>query len=212
MNKIFQLHVFVLLLLLIVGKGWAQEGIESTHAGLKVGINSSNVYNGIGQDFNSDGKLGWVAGGFVSIPLWKHFGLQPELLLSQKGFHGTGSLLDASYQLKRTTTYLDIPVLIELRTNQFLTVLVGPQFSFLLSQKDELTASASSVQQQQLLAMDPFRENIIGVVIGFDVHVKRAVFSVRSGWDTMQNTKDASSLTPRYKNIWLQATVGFQII
>lgn len=212
MYKIIQLHLVILLLLAALGKGWAQGEEESIHAGLKAGINSSNTYDRIGQDFNSDGKFGWVAGGFVSIPLWKHFGLQPEILLSQKGFQGTGALLDAPYNLKRTTTYLDFPVFVALKTNHYLTILVGPQFSYLLSQKDELAASPNSVLQEQTLSTDQIRENIIGVVIGLDVQVKRVVFSVRSGWDALQNNKDVTSLTPRYKNIWLQATVGFRII
>ncbi|MCE2995911.1 MAG: porin family protein [Cyclobacteriaceae bacterium] len=212
MYKLIQLLVIIILLLVVVGKGWTQVDQELFHAGLKAGINSSNVYGGIGQDFSSDAKYGWVAGGFVSIPLWEHFGLQPEILLSQKGFEATGSLLDAPYQLNRTTTYLDIPVFIALKTNSYLTILAGPQFSYLLSQKDELAASPFSVQQQQIVATDQIRENIIGVVIGLDVQVKRVVFSVRSGWDALQNNKDVTSLTPRYKNIWLQATVGFRII
>jgi hypothetical protein len=212
MHKLIQFHLFILLLLALVGKGWAQVEGESLRAGLKAGVNLANAYDGKGADFQSEGKYGWVVGGFVSIPLWKNVGLQPELLISQKGFRGTGTLLDAPYSLQRTTTYLDLPAFVAIKTNQYLTILAGPQFSYLLSQNDVLTASPNSVQQERIISTDSIRDTIIGVVIGLDVEVKCVVFSVRSGWDALQNNRDVTSLTPRYKNIWLQVTVGFRII
>lgn len=53
--------------------------------GAKLGVNYSNVYDSEGEDFVADSKLGFVAGGFVTLPLGKLFIIQPELLYSKKG-------------------------------------------------------------------------------------------------------------------------------
>jgi hypothetical protein len=54
--------------------------------GVKGGLNLSNVYDSRGQEFNADSKFGFAGGGFVSIPIGELIGIQPEILLSQKGF------------------------------------------------------------------------------------------------------------------------------
>ena len=51
--------------------------------GVKAGANLSNVYDSEGEDFVADSKVGFAVGGFVSIPIGKYFGIQPEILFSQ---------------------------------------------------------------------------------------------------------------------------------
>jgi len=50
------------------------------------------------------------------------------------------------------------------------------------------------------------------MISGFDVNVKRFIFGARVGWDLFQNNEDGTTATPRYKNIWYQATIGFNIL
>src|SRR3954464_10971947 len=76
--------------------------------GVKAGFNYSNVYDEQGTDFVADGKNGFAGGAFLAIPVGSLLGLQPEILISQKGFQGSGTLLDQPYDITRTTTYLDI--------------------------------------------------------------------------------------------------------
>src|SRR4051812_7798044 len=78
-------------------------------AGCKVGGNYSNVYDSYGESFHSDPKVGFATGVFMTLPIGKFFGIQPELLFSQKGFKATGRILDDSYSFSRTTNYIDIP-------------------------------------------------------------------------------------------------------
>lgn len=103
------------------------------------------MYDTKGQEFNADGKFGFAVRGFVSVPFGKLIGFQPELLLSQKGFQGTGSLLGSSYSFTRTTTYLDIPLLFAIRPTEFISFLVGPQYSFLLNQKDVFGSATTTI-------------------------------------------------------------------
>jgi len=176
--------------------------------GLKGGVNYSNVYDAQGNKFTSNAKFGYAAGGFISIPIGQYFGIQPEVLYSQKGFTGTGTLLGSSYDLTRTTSFIDVPLLISIKPAKFLSLLVGPQFSYLLTQKDVFTNSSSTVQQEQVFKNDNIRKNIMSVVAGADFNFDHLVLGARAGWDLKNNNGDNTSITPRYKNAWLQATVG----
>jgi len=187
------------------------DGREILQMGAKIGTNYSNVYDVQGQDFVADPKFGLVFGGFIAIPLGKYIGVQPELLYSQKGFKATGKLLGYTYEYKRTTSYVDIPILFQLKPSQFLTIVAGPQYSYLVSQKNEFTSTIYSNEQEQQFNNDNVRKNILCFIGGVDVNVNHFVLGVRAGWDLTQNNGDGTSTTPRYKNVWYQFTLGYSI-
>lgn len=184
---------------------------ERMTIGLKAGANYANVWDEQGQDFRADAKLGFAGGAFVGIPLGKIFGFQPEFLISQKGFKGSGTLLGTGYSLTRTTTYFDVPLQLQIKPVKYLTLLVGPQYSYLLRQKDVYTLGTNSIDQEQEFERDNVRKNVLGFVIGADVNVNKVVLSARVGWDFQTNNGDGTSSTPRYKNQWLQFTLGYRI-
>ncbi|MHB8262006.1 MAG: porin family protein [Bacteroidia bacterium] len=179
--------------------------------GLKVGVNKSNVYDATGQNFIANSKMGLAGGAFIGIPIGKYLGIQPEALISQKGYKSTGIILDNPYSDTRTTTYLDIPLQLQFKPLEFLTLLGGVQYSYLLHQRDVYTFGANSIAQDQEFKNDNARKNIFGAVLGVDVTIKHFVFSAKACWDLQNNAGNGSSYTPRYKNVWLQATIGFRL-
>lgn len=184
---------------------------EDVRFGIKIGMNNSNVWDEAGQDFEANPKLGFVGGAFFGIPIGKSFGIQPELLISQKGFKGSGTLFTIPYSFSSTTTYLDIPLQFQLKPVDQLTIVLGPQYSYLLNQKDEFTFGSNSTAQEKEFDNDNVRKNILGFVAGADIILSSFVLSGRLGWDFQTNNGDGTSSTPRYKNQWLQFTVGFII-
>lgn len=206
--------LFAAALIPFTGNVIAQSGEtdkrENLTFGLKVGANYSNVYDSRNEDFQADAKLGFAGGAVVQIPITPFFGFQPEVLISQKGFKGEGTILGSSYNFKRTTTYLDIPLQIAIKPSQFITIVAGPQYSYLLKQKDEFTSTLVSGSQEEEFNNDNIRKNIFGIVGGLDINISNFVLGARLGWDISHNHGDGSSSTPRYKNTWLQATVGFR--
>lgn len=189
----------------------SEDNREKLSLGIKVGANRSNVYDEKGQDFKADAKMGAVGGVFVGIPIGQFLGIQPELLISQKGFKASGSLLGNVYSDTRTTTYLDIPLQVQLKPSNFLTLLAGVQYSYLLHQKDVFAFGANSTAQDQEFKNDNARKNILGAVIGLDVNIGHVVLGAKACWDLQNNVGDGSSFTPRYKNVWLQGTIGFRL-
>ena len=206
--------MFVIVLMSLSAAISAQNNASSNikiTAGLKAGVNYANIWDEQGQDFQADPKIGFAGGVFVGIPIGNLLGFQPELLISQKGFKGSGTLLGNGYSMTRTTTYFDIPLQLQIKPTPFLTFLIGPQYSYLLHQKDVYTLGANSYEQEQEFKRDNIRKNILGFIVGADVNINKLVISGRVSWDFQTNNGDGSSSTPRYKNQWIQFTLGYKI-
>ena len=183
---------------------------ETLSFGLKVGANYSNVYDSENQDFIADSKFGFAGGGFVTIPFGKFIGIQPEIMFSQKGFKSSGTYLGSTYSMTRTTDYIDVPLLFAVKPINEVTLLFGPQFSYLLSQKDYFTGGSISTTQQDDFNNDNLRKNTFGLTGGADFNVDNFVLGLRAAWDVNNNNGDGTSTTPRYKNRLIQATVGYK--
>lgn len=180
--------------------------------GIKAGGNYSNVYDESGEDFQADSKVGFVGGLFFNIPIGKLVGFHPEFLFSQKGFRAEGSLLGSNYGLTRTTNYIDIPLMLAIKPISVLTIVAGPQFSYLMSRKDVFKSALGTVEQITEFENENIRKNTLGFIAGLDVNLNALVIGARVGWDLSQNNGDGTSQTPRYKNTWVQATLGYRFL
>lgn len=201
--------------ILITTSGFAQNEPVTTSDtrsdfkfGFKAGINISNVYDEEGDDFVADNKVGFVGGMFLAIPLGQFLGFQPEVLYSEKGFEAKGSNILGSYEYKRTTTYLDIPLQLQIKPIEAVTLLVGPQYSYLLETKNEFNDSTTSTQEDDING-DNYKKNIFGFVVGADVNIQSFMISARAGWDISKSDADGDSTKPRYKNQVFQVTLGY---
>jgi hypothetical protein len=182
------------------------------YMGVKAGANYSNVYDAEGEDFEADSKFGLAAGVFVSIPLGKYFGIQPEVLFSQRGFHATGTLFGSNYDITRTLNYIDVPLLVALKAGTGLTIVAGPQFSYLVKKTDKFNSenSTESILQEYEFKNDNITKNMMCFVGGLDFNFDNFVLGTRVGWDIRDNNGDGTATTPRYKNAWVQATLGLR--
>lgn len=189
----------------------AQTESSQLQFGAKVGANYSNVYDSQGQEYKADGKFGFVAGGFLSIPIGTYFGIQPELLFSQKGYQASGTVLGSDVSFTRTSNYIDVPIFFTVKPDEMVTIMIGPQYSYLISQKDVFLNPISNVVVQEDFNTDNIRKNTLCLVTGLDINLDRFVIGARVGWDLFNNNGDGTSTTPRYKNVYGQATIGFRL-
>jgi len=178
--------------------------------GIKAGVNNANVWDEEAQNFNANRKLGFVFGGFASLPMGSLLGFQPELLIAQKGYKASGVLLGTEYAHTRTTTHIDIPLQLQVKPSELVTILIGPQISYLVHQRDEYTLGANSTAQEQEFDKEDLRKSTLGFTAGADINFTRLVASGRLGYDFQNNNADGTSSTPRYKNRWLQLTLGYK--
>lgn len=209
-------HIFLAIITLLSYTAFSQETLEDDRGkvkfGLKGGINYSNNYDSEGEEFVSESKVGFAGGIFLGIPIGKFLGIQPELLYSQKGYKETGQFLGSTYELTRTTDYIDVPLLVSIKPVKFLTIQAGPQFSYLVKQKDVFTNPLATIEQENEFKNDNIRKNIFGFTGGLDININKLVIGARAGWDIQNNNGDGTSTNPRYKNAWTQATIGFRIL
>ncbi len=178
--------------------------------GFKGGINYSNVYDAQGDAFNAKAKFGLAAGAFVAIPIGKYVGIQPEVLFSQKGFQATGNILGSGYNFTRTSDYIDIPILFSFKPTDFIAINIGPQYSYLFHQTDVFANATTSIAQEQEFGNENLRKNMLCITGGIDFTMKHFIVGTRVGWDLQNNNGDGTSTTPRYKNVWFQATIGYR--
>lgn len=204
-----QLIIAIVLALSSVTFTTYAQGSDELQFGLKAGINLSNVYDSKGEDFDADAKVGLAAGAFLAVPIGKFVGFQPEILFSQKGFRGTGEFLGSPYEFTRTTSYIDLPLLISFKPNTTVSLLAGPQISYLVRQKDVFRQGANTSAQEQAFENENLRRNTLCFTAGGDFHLEPVVVGVRAGWDLLNNNGNGTSSTPRYKNVWMQVTFGF---
>jgi hypothetical protein len=180
--------------------------------GIKAGTNYSNVYDSQGEEFTADGKFSFVGGAFLEIPITDYIGVRPEVMYSQKGFKANGRYLLCPYTFTRTTDNLDIPILLTIKPHEMITVFAGPQFSFLMKQKDVFNSTLLTTEGQQQFSNDNYRKNLMSLTAGFGINMGPVILDLRANFDLQNNNGDGTSTTPRYKTAWYQATLGIRIL
>lgn len=208
--QVFSLAILVLSPVTIFAQKSSDSDNNRVSIGIKAGANLSNVYDTQGDEFEADAKPGLAVGAFLTLPITSFLGIQPEILFSQKGYQGSGSILGSEYSFARTTNYIDVPLLVSFRTGEFLSLLFGPQYSFLLSQNYTFKSDLINISQDEQFDNENLNKNTLCFTGGADVNLKNVVISARLGWDLISNKGDGTSTTPRYKNMWYQATIGYR--
>ena len=125
--------------------------------GVRAGVENANMRGDAVQSFQSlvdytggavttNGKTGFYAGGFVSIPVSEQFSIEPGLLYSQKGYELKGSfgikgtdLVGGKSQLN--LNYIEMPLLAKANIGG-LQLFAGPQVAYLGNANLHTTAGA----------------------------------------------------------------------
>ncbi|MEP6472981.1 MAG: porin family protein, partial [Gemmatimonadota bacterium] len=112
----------VLVLASTLATGPAQ-GQSRPHFGPMAGMSLARLH---GMDDSSTGsRTGFVAGGFVDIPLGERLGFEPELLYVQKGARTD---INGGLQSTLKLDYLELPLLLKLLLPTASSTRVGPNF------------------------------------------------------------------------------------
>ncbi len=185
-----------------------------TIGGLKAGINNSNIRFGDNTPKGSTSdawKYGFVGGFWASMPLGgDKASFQPELVYSGMGGNATfpGSLSQyttySHYNLK--SGYLSIPLLFKYHHKNLLAFYAGPQFSFLMSGKADVTKNNTTTNVDMKDSMNKTDIALVGGIQLFPrskVHVDlRYIYGVTNFWENK---------TGSYFNQAFQLTVGVRL-
>ncbi len=128
----------------IIVASHASVNAQNVRFGFKGGLNSSSLNtSGGGATFTSDSKIGLYAGAFGQIGFAQNFAFQPEIMYS---------LLGARYKylnvtINRNLSYISVPLLAAY-VKDGLSIVAGPQISFLIAANDKGTNISQDIKSQ----------------------------------------------------------------
>jgi hypothetical protein len=100
--------------------------------GLKAGLNLANLsVSPSGDGVSQKMKPSFNAGGLAYVPLFGHFGLQPEIIYSGQGTKMSAEGTTFTYNLN----YVSVPVLFKYKDASGFFAEVGPQIGILVAAK-----------------------------------------------------------------------------
>lgn len=175
------------LILLVLGTGISHA--QLLEFGVKGGVNFANYTGGdvSGVDFKT--ITSYHAGMVMELKVFENFAIQPELLYSTQGaeLEGLGD------QVKNELGYLSIPVLAKFYlTSNELSLELGPQASFLVSERNEVDANDTNSFE-------------FGIAGGLSYKITKSIFvSGRYVAGLTEAKKDAD-----VKNSLIQFSVGY---
>lgn len=159
--------------------------------GVKAGVNFASQTGDAGLNgvaFDKEGITSYHAGLVAEIKLLDKFSLQPELLYSTQG----ATYKNAVSEFKNELGYLSIPVMAKFYLNNTFSVEVGPQASFLLSEKNDFDVKDAETFE-------------FGLNAGLGVKLTKNIFlQGRYGLGLTEASKNAD-----VKNSTLQISAGF---
>lgn len=172
--------------------------------GFKVGANLTKI-NGV--KFSDAYNLNYQLGAFGEIDFSKNIGIQPELLFSQttskvdSGFSSTyqnlpGQLINRNVKLN----YLNIPILLRINAGNLLTFHVGPQFSVLVNDHENLLNNSK----------DAFKKGDLAAVVGAQINISKLRIYGRYNFG-LSNISDVDNPN-KWKSQQLQLGVGIKIL
>ncbi|KFF05041.1 porin family protein [Flavobacterium reichenbachii] len=159
--------------------------------GVKAGVNFANQTGDASMEgvaFDKDGITSYHAGLVAEIKLLDRFAVQPELLYSTQG----ATYKNAVDEFKNELGYLSIPVMAKFYLTDSFSLEVGPQASFLLSEKNDFNVKNAETFE-------------FGVNAGLGLKITKNIFvQARYGLGLTEASKDAD-----VKNSTVQLSAGF---
>lgn len=158
--------------------------------GVKAGVNFANQTGGDfeGISVDKEGITSYHAGLVAEIKLLEKFSIQPELLYSTQG----ATYKYAGEEFKNELGYLSIPVMAKIYLTKSFSLEVGPQASFLLSEKDNVDFGDTNTFE-------------FGLNAGLGLKITKNIFvQGRYGIGLTEASKDAD-----IKNSVVQLSAGF---
>lgn len=160
--------------------------------GIKAGVNYANQ-NGSNitvnsKNYDTDAITSYHAGLVAEVKLTDGFSIQPELLYSTQG----ATYKNAFEEFKNELGYLSLPVLAKIHLNKTVSIDLGPQASFLLSERNNFDVNNA----------ETFEFAAVGG-LGFNI-TKNFFLQGRYVLGLTEASKDA-----QVKNSALQVSAGF---
>lgn len=182
---------------------FAQAAMAQLNLGIKAGTNISKIE---GKSFKDEFRYGYLLGGFAEIGLGGKLSLQPEVLFNQyqtkvdttfKSVY-QNALEDASSGDVKLN-YLSIPVLLNYKLGNVLSLQAGPQFGVLMNKDKNMLDNGK----------EAFQNGDFSMVGGAQINISKLRFTGRYVVG-LNNINDIDNQN-EWKSQAIQLSVGFAL-
>ena len=173
---------------------------QNVHFGVKAGANFQKIQ---GIPFKEKFTFGYQAGAFAAIGFTSKIGIQPEILFSSVNAD-TATQFSTVFGFNKIDkvklNMLDIPILLNIKAAQFLSIQAGPQFSVLINKNETLLKNGETA----------FKQGNISAVAGLQFNLTKFKIYGRyvAGLKNLNNVNNSNE----WKNRNIQVGIGFKII
>jgi hypothetical protein len=191
---------FILLLLTAsISHSYAQQSLE---LGVKAGGNLMKIG---GRSFDGKQYPGFSAGVYGKLNFTSKWSIQPEIDWNQTIAHTTTDFTDiyGGVGLQQVNlNYVAIPILVSFKPQPWLSILLGPQYGYLVSQTQDLLANPT------VQGKNPFTHNDISIVFGGQLNFNKVIFGLRyaAGLNNI-----SFRTTDTWRQYGFQAYIGYQL-
>ena len=220
--------LFYVLSFLLLGIPFYQASAQDIKIGVKGGYNAANWEGNAMDNFqsivqlsegyaNTEMRPGFHAGAYLSIPVTSFFTIEPGAYYSQKGMRLTGKLssetldfLNLQATLTNKAEYVDVPLLFKVFVTDGFHIYVGPQVSFLVSNKINARAAVLglNVINQDINFDSQIRKTDVGLAGGIGYRFTNG-FNLSGGYDYGLNTVDKGGNINTYNRV-IKVSMGFE--
>jgi hypothetical protein len=192
-----KLSVFILTLFI------AQASMAQFNFGVKAGTNISKID---GKSFKDQFNYGYLAGGFIEIGLGGKLGFQPEVLFTQNQ-----GKVDSNFKViyqnafadaksgNVKLNYLSIPVLLNYKLGNALSLQAGPQFSILMNKDKNLLENGKAA----------FNDGDLSLLGGLQLKISKVRIAGRYGIG-LNNINDIDN-RDKWKSQAIQLSLGLSL-
>mgnify|MGYP001765416373 CR=1 FL=1 len=177
---------------------------QGLHFGIKGGANITKID---GKAMSDEFNYGYHLGGFAEIGLGKKWFIQPEVLWTEYKSRTAddfedivNNAVEGSSRQDIKLDYLSIPITLNYRLLDWLSLQAGPQFGVLLNSEKNLLENGK----------DAFSEGVVSVVGGAQLNF--GAFRITGRYFTNINDLNSGNIDNAWKNKGFQVGVGIKIL
>lgn len=200
----------LLVAIMFLGVSLAEAQILTNRAGIKGGLNLSNLYIDDVEDENV--RTGLHVGLYSQIELGPAVAIQPELNYSTKGAEAEFNMAGVQGDRKFNLNYIDLPVLLTFKLGRDADIHIGPYVSYLVG----VSTSSDGVFGDNFreLDRDNYKKWDYGLSGGFALNFDPITFGLRYnyGLNKIADTNDARNQIGDAKNSVAQVYIAFNLM
>lgn len=181
--------------------------------GIKAGLNYVNNVQSESEESNNKYKISYLFGGYGIFEISEKFGIQSEILYSNKGYHFDATNLSEEGNLN--LNYINLPVLVGYAISNNFRINLGPEFGYLLSAKSKFDSNTVDVG-------DIWDNNIdLGIATGIrmsptskfmiEMRYAHGLISVIDEVNLTDEFGNATGETIKFLNRTFQFSVGYNL-